>query len=219
MHPIIQMLVRDSLSTEAQADMRREVQQLLEALDPNDPDNFANHSTYRDLLAQIVPAGVMESGESAGRRLARNIVRYLITAGNLTDARLYAEQALTRWFVDFGATDSDVLIMKRHLGTVLFQLGEYTDAYDLNQRTLEGMRVVLGEDHEETLMLVNLHAADLRARGDFASAREMDKRSVFQHRQVFGDEHPRTFMAANNLALDYRIHGEYQRALELQNQN
>lgn len=219
-HRIIQRVIRVDLTAEESSEMRHEVHLLLAAADPGDPDDFDNWSTYADLLAHAGPSAVVESHEPDVRRFVRNIARYLYVAGDYSTARSFAEGALERWAVaDLGEDHLDVLVMRRHLGTVLWALGDYQAAYELNRRTLDRMREVLGEDNEETLILINAHGADLRARGEFAAARQLDEGSVERHRQVFGDDHPRTFMATYNLALDYRIAGDYRRALQLQEHN
>lgn len=214
-HRLIQKLLRDELSEEEAGKVRHEVHLLLATADPGDPDDFSNGPKYVELLAHAGPALVLECRQSDGRRLARNLVRWLYIVGDFTTAQEFAEQALARWIEDSGEDDPDVLMMSRHLGNVLFARSAYQDAYALNKRTLDRMRRVLGEDHEETLMLTSSYGADLRARGEFDAARDLDEALVERHRDVFGDDHPRTFMAVNNLAVDYRITGDYRKAMEL----
>lgn len=218
-HRLIQKLLRDELTAEESGEIRHEVHLLLAAADPGDPDEFANWLKYADLLAHAGPSLVLECREPDGRRLARNLVRWLYVVGDFSTAQTFAEEALARWTADSGEDDADVLMMSRHLGNVLFARSYYHDAYALNKRTLERMRRVLGVDHEETLMLTNSYGADLRARGEFNLARELDEASIEMHRAVFGEDHPRTFMAINNLAVDYRITSAYSKALALQIQN
>lgn len=217
-HRIIQKVIRAKLSSEQCAALRHEVHMLLSTADPGAPDEFKFWSEYRALLAHVEPSALLECNEASVRRFAENMVRYLYDAGDFLTARSLAEQALARWVDESGEDHLDVLIMRRHLGLVLWALGDHPAAHALNRVTLDRMREILGPDHEETLILLNTHGADLRARGEFAAALELDKTSVEHHRQVFGDDHPRTFMAANNLAVDYLLNGNYPIAEQLETQ-
>lgn len=214
-HRLVQALLRDDIDPEAQAQFRHQVHMLLAAAAPPDADNTRTWPRYAELVAHIIPARVADSKDPEVRKLALNVVRYLYMSGNFKIAKDYVEGFLDTWTESSGEDHPDVLVARRHLGTVLRELGEYQQAYELNRDNLEKCREILGPAAPETLLMVNSHGADLRARGEFAEALELDKESRSRHVSVFGPIDPRTLRTTQSLALDYGLVSDYARAREL----
>jgi len=215
-HRIIQRVIRDDLDRESHFKLRHEVHMLLSATDPGAPDDIESWPQYAGLLAHVGPSEVTTCRTPSVRRLAQNIVRYLLNTGNYADAMSYADRALETWEHDSGQDDPYVLVMTRLKIQVLQALARYEEAYELDTVNLKRMRRVLGEDHEETLILLNCRCIDLWARGEFEKSVELTSSSLQHHRAVFGEDHPRTFAAINNYAEALELCGSYAEARKLQ---
>lgn len=214
-HRMIQRVIRDDLDRDTQFKFRHEVHMLLTAADPGNPDDIETWPKYSELLAHAGPSKVVECRTPAARRLAQNIVRYLLNTGDYAAALTSADTALARWQGDSGPDDPYVLVMARLKVQILQAIAQYQAAYELDTTTLEQMRAVFGEDHEETLNLLNCLCIDLWARGDFAESVGLTLSSYNHHKTVFGTDHPRTFAALNNYAVSLELHGKYAEALRL----
>lgn len=211
-HRLVQALVRDDLPPDKQAETRHEVHGLLANGAPRDPNDAATWRTWADLVAHLRPALVSDCDDPGVRQFAVKVMRYLYRRGDYRTAREIAEELLTKWTGKAGPIDPDVLIVRRHLGNVLWQLGQYDRSYTLNRETLAMMREHLGPEHEETLGVINNFGANLRARGEFAAARKTDLESRKLHEKVFGVTDQRTLRVINNLALDYALVSEFEAA-------
>lgn len=215
-HRLVQALLRDDLPPKEQEELRHEVHLLLANYAPKDPDDTASWSRFAGLIAHLEPTKVADSTEPAVRELAINAVRYLYLQGNYRSARELAQNLMRTWSGQSGERHVDVLRVRRHLGTILWQLGEFSESERINEETLRAMREVLGPEHEETLRVLNTYCANLRAKGDFHAALREELESRIAHEKVFGPTHAQTLRSINNLAIDYALVGEYTRARELQ---
>jgi tetratricopeptide (TPR) repeat protein len=213
-HRLVQALLRDELSREDQTRIRHVAHLLLANAAPKMPDMQPYWSRYDDLLAHVGPSKVVHCTSPSVRRFCLDLVRYLYTSGNPSEARSFVEQAIARWERSSGQRNRDVLEARRHLGIALRELGDYPAAFNLNQATLAMMTQTLGPENEETLLLTNSHGADFRARGDFELAREHDEDSYRRHEAAFGTSDRRTLRSANNLAVDYGLISDYPSALK-----
>lgn len=217
-HRVIQRLVRDELDADGYRDVQHQVHMILAAGGPGDPDSIENWPKYSELAVHLGPAEIVNCTEPQVRRLARNMVRYLLITGNHTSALTSADKALDRWTGDSGGEGQDVLIMTRLKIQVLQALARYEEAYVLTRSLLDRMRQALGEDHEQTLILMNCHCIDLWARGEYSSSLTFTEVSLDRHLRVLGDNHPRTFAAMNNYAEDLELNGNYPAASAIHRQ-
>jgi tetratricopeptide (TPR) repeat protein len=215
-HRIIQRLIRDELDGDTRYRLRHGVHMVLAAADPGDPDEVDNWPRYAELLGHVGPSDVVKSQSTEVRRLAQNVVRYLLITGDYSEALRSADKALTMWGADSTPDGLYILVMTRLKIQILQALAEYQQAYALSAPTLDRMRKVLGEDHEETLILMNCRCIDLWARGEFAESLDFTKATLKRHQEVFGDDHPRTFAAKNNFAEAQELNGDYVAARQLQ---
>ncbi|MEV5413736.1 FxSxx-COOH system tetratricopeptide repeat protein [Thermopolyspora sp. NPDC052614] len=218
MHRIIQTLIREDLAPEQRAVCRRDVHLLLAAADPDRPDDVEKWPEYDDLVAHVGPAAIVESEDPEVRRLAANVVRYLLVTGDLDACQESADLALEHWARVSGPDDLYLLVMSRHKVNLLHTQGLYRQAFELSDATRERLEASYGPEHDETLLMNNMHGGILRALGDFTGALALDESTLARHRRVFGAHHPNTFRVANNLALDYVLLGRYEDALRLDEQ-
>jgi tetratricopeptide (TPR) repeat protein len=213
-HRLIQALVRDELPEAEQKRFRDQAHRLLVAAAPDDPEDTQNWRRYADLLGHIGPSGVAQSHDTAVRKFALDIGRYLYVIGDNASARNLVEGLLDQWMADSGEDDLEILIGRRHLGNILRALGEYSAAYEVNRAALDKTRELVGPDDAMTLQLVNSVGADLRARGDFEASRDHDLNSLKLHEKAFGPNHSDTLRVVQNLALDFGLNSDYPKARE-----
>jgi tetratricopeptide (TPR) repeat protein len=215
-HRLVQALLREEMTADGQEQVRHEVHLLLAAATNKDPENPKNWPDYTEVLAHVEPSRVVECRSSTVRRFCLDVARYLYISGNYQEAKRHLERVLADWAPALGPDHFDVLVARRHLGTVLRELGDREAAYELNTENLRRMEDVLGPDHEEVLALINSYGGDLRTLGEFSAALEHDRASVQRHERVFGPNHRLTLRAKGNLAIDYGLVSDYDAALEVQ---
>ena len=216
-HRLIQALLRDGLTPGEQESYRRDVQLIMAAAAPSEPDEVSSWPRYAELLPHVIydSAEIAKSTDPAVRDLAVNMMRYLYQSGDYTTCLTLAERFIEQWTADSGADSVDVLRARRHLGNALRLLGRYTDSYSLTEEALAKARAALGNNHSLTLYLRNSFGADLRARGDFRAARVLDEETLTLLEGQFGPTHPRVLRLLSSLALDHGLNSEYGRAKEL----
>lgn len=212
-HRLIQKLIRDGLGPDETRSMRHEVHLLLAAADPDEPDEIEKWPRYEQLLPHVAPSELVQCRHPDGRRLLRNIVRYLYRRGDLATGERLSRVALDQWTDESGPDDPDVLVLAGRRADILWARGDYAKAYEVRRGALERMRRVLGEEHEDTLIVANGYSADLRARGEFAEELELDETNLAATSRVFGDDNPQTFKVAKNLAEAHGLNSNYGAAL------
>lgn len=219
-HRLIQALLRNEIPPDEQVSYRDDVQLILVAGAPKNPDDTQLWPRYAELVPHVTSEAMQlhMSKDPAVRGFALDVVRYLYRSGNLPSARVFAEHFIEQWTKDSSPDDRQLLDAQRHLGNTLRELGQYAEAYAVIDQTLERSRETLGEENPLTLALTNSLGGDLRARGDFAAARDQDEESLRLHRKVYGPEHPQTLRVMNNLALDCGLNSDYRRARDLSQQ-
>lgn len=213
-HRLIQALLRDEIPLEEQEGYRHDVQVILVAGAPKNPDDNRLWPRYAELVPHVASDAMQlqMSKDPAVRGFALDVVRYLYRSGNHPSARRFAERFIEQWATDSGPDDPQVLDAQRHLGNTLREIGQYPAAYAMIEKTLERSQETLGEEDPLTLALTNSLGGDLRARGEFAAAQKQDEESLRLHRKVFGPEHVQTMRVMNNLALDYGLNSDYRQA-------
>jgi tetratricopeptide (TPR) repeat protein len=219
-HRLIQALLRDELTPEEQAAYRREVNLILAAAAPKEPDDSTSWPRYRQLLPHVASdyTELAKSLDPEVRNLAINTMRFLYQSGDYASCLALTERFIEQWTADSGPDSPDVLQAQRHLGNALRLLGRYSESFALTERSLEISRAALGERESLTLHLRNSFGADLRARGDFRLARELDLQTRNLLEAVFGPDHPRTLRLLSSLALDNGLNSDYIAAKELYQQ-
>ncbi len=216
LHRLAQLVLREQLSDQDERDeVRHQAHMLIAAADPGDPDVPDNWERYRDLWPHVEPSGAVECVHREVREMVLNLARFLYVQGSYDAGQAFTETALRRWEQMFDADDQAMLVLMRHLATILRALGRDSEARDAGVGCYAALRRAYGDDDEEALSAGNLVGGAYRGLGRFKEALELDQDLYSRHIRVFGDEHPRTLMSGNNLALDYFLMGDYDKAAEL----
>ena len=129
---------------------------LIAAADPGDPDVPDNWERYRDLWPHVEPSGAVECIHREVREMVLNLTRYLYVQGSYDAGQAFAETALRHWEQIFDADDQAMLVLVRHLATILRALGRDSEARDRSVECYANLRRVYGDDDEEALSAGNL---------------------------------------------------------------
>jgi tetratricopeptide (TPR) repeat protein len=218
LHRLVQAVIRDTLPAAEKIENEHHVHETLAAVNPGDPDRPDNWPVYSELRPHLVPSGALDSTSPPVRKLALDMVRFLWKRSDYGGSQELAENALRRWqamATAGGAEDTQVLMLRFHLGNSLRSQAEFDRAYEIDEDVHERLLRRVGPDHPYTLMSAASLGADLRALSNYTRARELDEETWRQAREVFGEDHTRTLMAANNLAVTLRMVGDFTGARDL----
>lgn len=215
-HRLVQALLREQLSAEDRASLRRDVHTLLARGAPPNPDDEPQWSRFAELVPHLEPVQIVDSVDVKVRGFVLNVVRYLYQSGNRQAAQSMVEDVLERWEAQPGEeNDLLLLIAQTHQTDILRELGDYPQAAEIDRAALARAREIFGEDHRVTLRIARGLGGDLRAIGDFAAAAAHDRETRDRHVRAFGETDIRTLRSVNNLALDFGLVGLYRDAREL----
>ncbi|UBU14965.1 FxSxx-COOH system tetratricopeptide repeat protein [Nonomuraea gerenzanensis] len=214
-HRLVQALLREDVSENERERFRRNVQRLLAAAVPLQPDDTTTWPTFARLMPHLEPAQMAQSPDSTVRPLMHNVVRYLYQSGNAPGALALAAECVAAWQAHPGATSRELCTMQRHLSISLRFVGRYKEAFEVGSQALTEAEHSLGAEDEETLRLTNNHCTDLRAMGLFAESFALSSSAVERHRAAFGDEDERTLRMRTSLALDLTLTSRYEEAERL----
>ncbi|MEU4421063.1 FxSxx-COOH system tetratricopeptide repeat protein [Actinoplanes sp. NPDC024001] len=224
-HRLVQRVLRDTLSPEQSAETLLNVQHLLAAANPGDPDEHGEWERQRDMGPHIEPARLIDSRTYASRQAVLDHSRYLYLSGDYENSRYLAELAAQHWAAvtgddHLGPDGEQTLMAQAQLANATRTLGDSRAAKKLMDETYPRFRTnpLLGPRHEFTLITGNQVGLDLRIAGRYQEAFEFDMENVELHRQVFGAGETYTLRAEANLAVDYRMIGRFLEAQALDQQ-
>ena len=234
-HRLVQAVIRDQMTAEAQNEAQHAVHRVLAATWPDDPDTDdpGNWARYAVIWPHLEPSQALDCVEEPVRELLVQRVRYLYRIGNLETALATGIPLEKSWRQAVGpvGTEADgaagpgpeeamsrrlqLLALRYEIANIRRSRGEYDEAHEIDQAVLDEQTALLGPSNPRTLMTARSLAADLRGQSRYAEALEMDQATYEMFRDELGDEHDGTLMAANNLAISYRLMGDCFRARDI----
>jgi hypothetical protein len=215
MHRLTQAILRDRLTSEQAAELRKTTEAILAGSDPGDPDDPATWPRWTRLMPHLLAADLGATDNPGLRELACDACNYLLARG---DGRLgyeLASRLRQQWRERLGDDHEHTWTAARSLGWALVMRGRNAEARDLDRDILDRKRRFLGRDHPSTLYSAINLAANLRHLECYAEARDLALDSLERSRRVLGEDHPSTVYAANILAANLRELGEVQAARDL----
>ena len=215
LHRLVQLVLRNRMTPQFQADMRHGAHLLLMNVDPNDPLSSSQRQRYQEVLPHANASRLVECEDVLGRHLVINLMAFLYRWGDHTAAIQMAEDALRKWQKSLGERDRQTLDVAGRLGYYYWVTGRYAEAKALNSDTLAIRREVDGENAEETVTAQLAVVADRRAAGEFAAASDLSAEVYQKTRALFGDDDPVTLTAARIYCICLRLVGEYWKAADL----
>jgi tetratricopeptide (TPR) repeat protein len=219
-HRLVQRVLRDTLEPQARAETLRNVQNLLAAASPGDPDEIGELDLQSEMGPHLQPADMNHSGTPQGRQTVLDHARYLYITGDFENSRLLAERAVADWSAEdpgdwqLGPNGQATLLARAQVANATRALGDSKQAAQIIKDTYDQFveNPTLGPRHEYTLIAGNQLGHDLRIDGRYREALEFDQRSAQLHREVFGDDEVYTLRVMSNVAVDHRLMGEFAEA-------
>jgi hypothetical protein len=210
-HRLVQAVIRDNMSQDAQEDTQHEVHRILVGGRPptGSTDNPENWPSYREIWPHLGPSNANTCVEEPVRELLVERVRYLWLRGEYEDAMATARRLESFWLGDRGADDRQLLYLQFHIANVLRSQGDFAGALRIDRAVRAAQQAKPnGDEDVHTLMTSGSLAADLGATGDFAGALELARETYGRFRNLFGEDYPYTLSAAHNLADALRLSGD-----------
>lgn len=215
LHRLVQLVLRNRMTPQHQAEMRHGAHLLLANLDPNDPLSPSQQARYQEVLPHVGQAALSECDDAWGRQLLINLMAYLYRWGDHDGAVQLAEQVLQIWRTKLGPQDRQTLDVAGRLGYYYWIIGRYAEAAAINRETLSIRREVDGENAEETLSIQIAVAADLRAAGEFAAACDLTAEVLQKSKALFGTDDLASLRSARVHCISLRLVGRFGEAAEL----
>ncbi len=221
-HRLVQLVMRDTFSPAEREETLRNVQSILAAADPGDPDEVGAYELQLEIGPHLAPADMIHSSNIRARQVVLNHARYLWITGDYENSLRLATQAAEAWGAEtwdprLGPDGQMTLLARGQVANATRTLGDSRTAQDITRDVFDRFRrsPILGPRYEFTLITGNQVGADLRIAGRYQEAHDFDTDSVALHREVFGVGHTYTLRAEANLAVDHRMLGQFGEALEL----
>lgn len=209
-HRLVQAVVRDSLSTDSRRRYSRQVEGLLGAAAPGEPEQPTTWPIYAELLPHI--AAVETCDDVRFRELLLDAGWYLYVRGDPVGCRQLALSAAERFTSVLGDEADDTLSALHLAAIAAWELGDYADAVDLNSRILRIREVLHGPDAPATLKSRSNLALSLGGLGDVAGALGVEEEVLAARERVLGSDHPDTLASLSNLAVRLLQVGDVSRA-------
>ncbi|MGK5680250.1 FxSxx-COOH system tetratricopeptide repeat protein [Actinoplanes sp. URMC 104] len=222
-HRLVQRVLRDTLEPAQREQTLRNVQNLLAAAKPGDPDEVGNLDVQSEMGPHLEAADMIHSGTPEGRQTVLDHARFLWITGDYEGSRALAARAATEWAAEdpsdwqLGPDGQATLLARAQVANATRQLGDSKRAAEIIRDTYERFvnNPALGPRHEYTLITGNQLGHVMRIDGQYREALEFDQRSAQLHREVFGDEEVYTLRVVSNVAVDHRLMGEFDAAAAL----
>ncbi|MFF0097698.1 tetratricopeptide repeat protein [Micromonospora sp. NPDC005257] len=220
-HPLVQSVVRNSLTAEGRADEVRETaaRVLLDAA-PADPVNdVAGWPKWAALLPHILaltehmPDDHLSEAVLGLRRGAGIYVQY---QGNVSAAIAVFERVVADSGRILGPNHLRTLTARADLATAYQQTGRTREATAAWQQLHADCERVLGTDHPQTLTALAGLASAYQQAGSTRDAVILFERLLVHGERVLGTDHPQTLTVRANLAVSYQQEGNAEKAMEME---
>ncbi len=219
-HRLVQRVLRDILDAEQRAQTLRNVQNLLAAANPGDPDLNGELDLQAEMGPHLLPADMIRSGTPQGRQTVLDQGRFLYLVGDYENSRRLAQQAATAWSNwdpaddQLGPDGQATLLARAQVANATRALGDSALAAEIIKDTYDRFvrSPLLGPMHESTLIAGNQLGHVLRIEGRYAEALEFDRRSAELHRRVFDEDDIYMLRVQSNVAAGHRLMGQFTEA-------
>ena len=222
-HRLVQWVLRDTLGPGEGEQTLRNVQNLLAAASPGDPDEIGELDLQSEMGPHLGPADMIHAPTPQGRQTVLDHARFLYLTGDYETSRRLAGNADQEWTVadpaqeNVGPDGLQTLLARAQIANATRALGDSRRAAEILQDTHHRFIASekLGPSHEYTLITGNQRGHDLRIEGRYREALAFDQQSFEAHRHAFGEDEVYTLRVMANVAVDHRLIGQFTAALRL----
>ncbi len=215
-HRLVQVVIRDVLSTEEQMIWMQRAVRRVEANFLNDPENVAQWNIYEQWLPHAltcvdwIKQGQMTLSEAA--RLLNATGDYLCVRSRYPEAEPLLMCALSIRQQLFGDMHPDTAQSLYNLAVFYRYRGKLKEAEPLAMRALSICEQLFGDMHPDTAQSLHNLALLSRDLGKYAEAEPLFARTLSIREQLFGDMHLHTVESLDDLALLSRYRGKLKEA-------
>lgn len=218
-HRDIQQAMREWLGDARLARGRANVQAILAAANPGEPDDSRFWGHYAEVGPHLMNADLVTATDFEVRRVALDQVRYKFRIGHYEQSIVLGEQLVNHSVQpsqEASDTDHHFFILARHqLANSMRMVGRYAEARKLTLDALDyiDLHPELDPHDEYVASLDRNRAADLRIAGRYAEALVVDEAGLGKQTRVDADDADTIRTMQNNIAVDYRLLGRFTKAL------
>jgi tetratricopeptide (TPR) repeat protein len=221
-HRVFQRALRDWLGDRRLTRGRANVQAILAAANPGEPDDARFWGHYAEAGPHVLAADLATAPDFEIRRVALDQMRYLFRIGHYSESIQLGETLIA--VAD--ATGKDELtetgyhfyiLARQRLANAMRMVGRHGEAKSL---TLEALACVerhpdYGPQDEYVAALDMNRAADLRIAGAYANAFTVDEAVLGSQLRRDVDDRDRVRFLRNNIAVNLRLLGRFGEAYEI----
>ena len=210
-HPLVQVVLRDSMSLETQ---QQWAQRAFRAVNTAFPDiDFANWSICERLLPHALicttSIGQTLKASPSVSRLLNGTGSYLYKRGRYEEAEAQLLRSLTIDTEVYGADHPEVATALNNLAEIYKSQGRYEEAGQLIRQALAIREQALGPMHIDTAQSLNNLATLYSYQGNYEEEEPLLQQALGIWEQKQGLSHPDVARALNNLAQLYVQQGKY----------
>lgn len=221
MHRLFQRLLYDRLTEDQLNRGRTNVQAILAAANPGEPDDSRFWDHYAEVGPHLNRADLALAADFEVRRVVLDQVRYLYRIGQYEESmelgrRLVAAAESSE--LDRPETDHNfVVLAKHHLANTTRTLGYHEEARRLTLEALDYVQShsAFGPDHEYHVYLTQNRAYDMRIAGEYAKALAIDEANLRRQLRTDPDDNETIRLIRNNIAVNLRLLGRFAEAYEI----
>ena len=213
-HPLVQAVLKDSLSNYQQRQLAKRVVHTVNRLFPS--SEFANwkrcerYLLHAQTCAALIVRWYMAFPEAA--RLLNVSGSYLLHRGRHAEAEPLWQRALEIQEQQLGQDHPNTATSLNNLALLYRAQGRYAEAEPLLQRALAIREQQLGQDHPNTAMSLDSLGNLYQDQEKYAEAEPLLQRALAIREQQLGATHPDTITSLDSLGNLYRVQGKYTEA-------
>ncbi len=217
MHRLVQVVVKDGLSSEEQLQWLTRAVEALEVVFPGiEYENWpACERLYSHALVLSKSVGDTNLCLPSAGILMYKVGAFAQAQGRFDEARRLFQDALMILKQAYGDEHPVTLASMNNLAEAFRASADYNHARAMHEEVLEIRRRQFGNDHAAISQSINNLALTLLGQGELEGARELLNEGMEIFSREIGNEHPDTFRLMANLATILRAQGELRGAQEL----
>lgn len=220
-HRLVQLIVRDALTSDDREKAYLNARNLLVAANPGRPDDPLTWEMHAQIGPHVGPSGLVADARPEARRAVLDQIRYLYVLGDFDGSLRLSAEARRAWAgPDDRWEDDETFAVIDRLALSLVGLGRYRDANALYEQAWIRLNAHerFGANHSRTAGIANGVALVSRILGSYGKALNLERYRVEHYSMLGGAGHREVqdaLQARLSLAVTYRAIGDFTQAKEI----
>ncbi|GAB7050432.1 FxSxx-COOH system tetratricopeptide repeat protein [Catenuloplanes indicus] len=213
-HRLVQLIVRDVLSSEELRLARASAHRLLSLANPGEPGDPVTWDMHSQLRRHVTVSGLIENMDPDARRTVIDQARYLSLYGDPSESVRLAGEALAAWTAGGAARDELTYQCRRRQLDALYMIGDYEAATEVADTLWEEIREdgAFAADNDLRIGVMVQVARQRRSAGRYVEALELERTRL---KSMPSDDQARVLGGRSNEAVSLRLLGDFAAALEI----